>query len=130
MIKNKFHWVYLPWKSIMRTQWQSCGEAHTYHPRKSTIFQLILEFWIKKFFCFFFFFVLLGSNMQHVEVPRLGVQSELYLLAYTTAIATGDPSHICNLHHSSQQHQILNPLSETSETMNGVLMDASQICFC
>ena len=32
--------------------------------------------------------------------------------AYTTATAMWDLSHICNLHHSSQQCQILNPLSE------------------
>ena len=47
-----------------------------------------------------------------MEVPRLGVESELQLLACTTAAATQDPSQVCNLHHSSQQHQILNLLSE------------------
>ena len=35
-----------------------------------------------------------------MEVPRLGVESELQLPAYTTATATPDPSHVCNLHHS------------------------------
>ena len=44
--------------------------------------------------------VFLGPHLWYMEVPRLGVQSELYLLAYTTATATPDPSHICNLHHS------------------------------
>ena len=34
------------------------------------------------------------------------------LLAYTTATATQDTSHICDVHHSSQQHWILNLLSE------------------
>ena len=29
-----------------------------------------------------------------MEVPRLGVESELQLLAYTTGTATRDPSHI------------------------------------
>ena len=47
-----------------------------------------------------------------MEVPRLGVKSELQLPAYTTATATQDPSHICDLRHSSPQHRILNPLSE------------------
>ena len=52
--------------------------------------------------------------MRHMEVPELGVRSELQLPAYTTAIATAtpDPGCICNLHHSSQQRRILNPLSE------------------
>ena len=45
-----------------------------------------------------------------MQVPRLGVKSELQLLTYARATATPDPSHVCNLHHSSQQHWILNPL--------------------
>ena len=46
-----------------------------------------------------------------MEVPWLGFQMELQLPAYTTAIATRDPSHVCDLHCSSGQHQIFNPLS-------------------
>ena len=47
-----------------------------------------------------------------MEVPRLGVvELELQLLAYTTAIAMQDLSHICDLHHSSWQCWILNLLS-------------------
>ena len=42
-------------------------------------------------------------------------QLELQLLTYATATATQDPSHVCNLHHSSQQHQVLNPLSEARD---------------
>ena len=38
-------------------------------------------------FCFCLF-VLLGLHLQHMEVPRLGVQSELLLLAYTRDTAT------------------------------------------
>ena len=47
-----------------------------------------------------------------MEVPRLGVESELQLLAYVTAIATQDPSHVCNLYHSLQQRWMLNPVIE------------------
>ena len=64
---------------------------------------------------FFFFFVFLGLHLQRMEVPKLGVKLELQLPAYATATATPDLSHICNLHHSSQQHQILSPLSETRD---------------
>ena len=56
--------------------------------------------------------IFLGPHPQHVEVPRLGVESELELLAYATATAAWDPSLICDLHHSSWQSQILNPLSK------------------
>ena len=77
----------------------------------------------------FLFFCFLGPYVQHMEVPRLGVKSELQLLAYTTATATQDPSHICSLHHSSQQCRILNPLIEARDpTCN--FMDTSRIRFC
>ena len=64
-----------------------------------------------------------------MEVPRLGVKSEPQLPAYPTATAMPDPSCICDLHHSSWQHQILNPLSDAwDQTRN--LMFPSRICFC
>ena len=63
----------------------------------------------------FFFFVFLAPYPQHMKVPRLGVDSELQLLAYTTATAAPDPSRIFDLHHSLQQCQILNPLSKARD---------------
>ena len=61
-----------------------------------------------------------------MEVPRLGVKSELQPPAYTTAMR--DPSHVCDLHHSPQQCQILNPLSEARDRTR-ILQDTSQIRF-
>ena len=46
------------------------------------------------------FFCFLGPYLWHMEVPRLGVESEQQLLAYTTATATPDPSWVCNLYHT------------------------------
>ena len=40
--------------------------------------------------------------------------------------ATGDPSHICDLCHSSQQHRILNPLSKARDRTR-ILMDVSGV---
>ena len=54
------------------------------------------------FLFFFFFSCFLGLHPQHMEVPRLQVESEIQLLTYTRATATCDLSHICDLHHSSQ----------------------------
>ena len=50
-----------------------------------------------------------------MEVPRLGVNSELQLPTHITATATWDLSPLCNLHHSVWQRQILNPLSEARD---------------
>ena len=73
-------------------------------------------------------FVFLGPHLWHTDVPRLEVESELELPAYPTAIAKPDPSFICDLHHSSWQIQILNPLSEARD-QTCILMDTSQIHF-
>ena len=74
------------------------------------------------FLSIFFLFVFLGPYMQHMEAPRLGVESKLQLLAYATATAVPDPSSICDLYHSSRQCWVLNPLSETRDR-TCVLMD-------
>ena len=57
-----------------------------------------------------FFFFLGPHPWHHMEVPRLGVKSELQLPAYPTAAAMQDPSCVCKLHHSSWQRRIPNPL--------------------
>ena len=74
----------------------------------------------------FIYFCLLGPHLQYMEVPRLGVKSELQLPAHTTATAAWDPSRVCDLHHSSRQRQILNPLSEARDWTR-VLIDTSWI---
>ena len=63
-----------------------------------------------------------------MDIPRLGVKSELLPLAYATATATSDLNQVCKLHHSTQQRQILNPLSEARD-QTYVLMDTSPIHF-
>ena len=80
------------------------------------------------FFFFFSFFIFLGLHLQHMEVPRLGAESELRLPAYATVTAMPDPSRVCELHHSSQQCRIHKPLSKARD-QTFFLMDASQICF-
>ena len=61
-----------------------------------------------------------------MEVPRLGDKLELQLVAYTTATAMQDPSHVYDLCHSSRQHQILNPLSKARDQTH-ILRDPSQV---
>ena len=95
------------WKTQARDQ--TCATAVT-----------ILNF-IYLFICF------LGLRPRHIAVPRLGVQLELQLPAYATA--TSDLSHVCNLHHSSLQRGILNPLSEARDQTCNLLIP-SWICFC
>ena len=46
----------------------------------------------------FIYLVFLGQNVQHMEVPRIAVQSELQLPACATATAMLEPSFGCYLH--------------------------------
>ena len=77
-------------------------------------------------FTFFVVVVFLGPHPRHMEVPRLEAESELQLLASTTATAMQDPSHVWDLHHCSRQHWILNPLSE-ARYWTRILMDTSRV---
>ena len=80
------------------------------------------KFLLKKFFfCFF------RATPWHMEVPRLGVELELQLPAYGTAIAMQYLSCVCDLHHSSWQYRFLNPLSEARDCTH-ILMDPSWVC--
>ena len=74
----------------------------------------------------FFFFLSLEPHPQYMEVPRLWVESELQVPAYTTATAAPDLSHICNLCHSLRQCRILNSLSEAGDPAR-ILMVPSPI---
>ena len=60
-----------------------------------TVLVTTIHFWLKHQHIFPFVLYL-----WHMEVPRLGVKSQLQLWAYTTATAMLDLSHICDLHRS------------------------------
>ena len=71
------------------------------------------------------FIYLLGLHLGHKEVPRLGDESELHLLAYTTATATPDLSHVCDLLTGYGNAGSFNPLSKARDTH--ILIDTSWI---
>ena len=81
------------------------------------------EIYVHTFFCFFFVSPPTAAPTAY-EGPRLEVKWELQLPAYTTATTTPDPSCVCDLHHSSWQRRILNPLSKDRDWIR-VLR-----CFC
>ena len=94
--------------------------------KAATLFLFFSFFFLSFFFSFFFFSCFSGPHPRHIEVPRLGVKLELHLPAYTTATATQDSSRVCDLHHSSWQHWILNPLNE-ARVQTRILMDPSWV---
>ena len=68
----------------------------------------IEQVWFILFYLYLYIFS--GPQVQHMEVPGLGVESELQLPGYVTGTATQDPNCLCNLQHSSRQCQLCNPL--------------------
>ena len=102
-------WWYFSWGIFLREAWWYGGKPHI---GIGIILSLFLLF--------------LGLHPQHMEVSRQGVVLELQLPAYTTATTTSNLSHVWDLHHSSQQCCILNPLSEARD-WNCVLIDTSQV---
>ena len=87
----------------------------------STSYQLRM-FSPLNFTSFFVCFSFGGLCLSHMEVPRLGDELELQLLA----TETWDLSHICNLHSSLWQWQILNSLMKARDETR-ILMDTSQV---
>ena len=84
-----------------------------------------VRIWAIDLCCAYLFFCFSDLHLRHMEVPRLGVEKEVQLLAYATATATPDPSLVCDhLHHSSRKRGILNPLSEARDRTH-ILMDTS-----
>ena len=71
-----------------------------------------------------FIFCFLGLHPRHMEVPRLGAQ-----LGATAASQHHSHSHVCDLHHSSQQHWSLNLLREARDRTH-ILMGTSRIHVC
>ena len=75
------------------------------------------------------FLSFLRPYLWHMNVPRLRIKSELQLLAYATAAR--DLSLVFDLHHSSRQrwmpNPLGNPLSEARDRTQ-VLMDTSWVC--
>ena len=68
-----------------------------------------LFYFIFSSFSFVFFF--LGLHLRHIEVPRLGVKSELQLMAYITATVGS-----------------FNPLIQARDGTR-ILMHTSQVCY-
>ena len=102
----------------------SSSSSTTAHHFLSFSFHFSTLFAFSVLFCCF-----LGPHPQHMEVPRLGVELELQLLAYTAATAKQDPSCMCDLHHSLWQHWIPNLLSEAKDG-TWILMNTSRTGFC
>ena len=80
-------------------------------------------------FYFALFSSFLGPHLWYMKVPSLTPELELQLLIYTTATAMPDPSCVCDLHHSSWQHKIINSLSKARD-WTGILTDASCVRYC
>ena len=83
----------------------------------------------ESFFLLLLLFFLFRAAPATYGSSQAGVELELQLSAYTTAPERWNPSHACDLHHNSQQRQILNPLSEARDQTPNLTVP-SWIRFC
>ena len=78
-----------------------------------------------------FFFVGGGDLISGMwRFPGQGVELELEPPAYTTATAMQDLSHVHDLHHSSQQHQIFSPLSKARDQTHNPMVTSQTHFHC
>ena len=111
---DRASWGAWDWQQCRTPIWrkESCcpqAPANTEHPPSAL--QTLLEYFVLK-----------------KGVPAANGSSQARGRIRATAIATWGPSCICNLPHSSRQHQILNSLSKTRDQIC-ILMDASRVCY-
>ena len=105
------------------------------HLLKRPLYPLICLCWksvvhvfLGPLFCWVFLFVSLfvfclsGRHLKRMEILKLGVEMQLQLPAYATAIAMQDLSHVWDLEWSSWQCQVLNPLSEARDWTCNVMV--------
>ena len=85
---------------------------------------VIIFSWLR--YCLFFFFLMLFRATPAVR--KFPGERSYQSYSYTTVTAMQDPSHICDLHHSSRQRCILNPLSKARDRIH-ILMDSRWIPF-
>ena len=111
----------IKWKLNLKNGYSSSSTRMHGRIQQKAITQLLSHISISLFFS-------LVSHLQHMQVPRLGVESELQLPAYITDTAMSDLSHLYDLYLSSRQCRILNLLSEARD-WTCILMDTSVVCY-
>ena len=117
-------------RNLSQRTFDNLIKSMDFFPQKKTHKHKMLHKTSGNFLIFFsFFFPLLGPNQRHMEVPRLGVKSQFQLPAYASATATPDLSLFCDLHCSSWQCGILNPLNG-ARYQTCILMDISRVHYC
>ena len=101
--------ILFSWLCHYQLPFLTCG----HDPLHASVCSLHKKLWILFIYCLFVCF--LGPHLWHIEVPKLRIELELQLPAYTTATATLDLSCVCELHHSSWQRQIPNSSSKVRD---------------
>ena len=95
---STFHQMTWTWK-VTQLPWPEYLYVRLCFSEKQFLSNTPSSFILFYFILFYFilFFVILGLQLKHMEVPRLGVKSELQLLASTTATVMQDLSCVCDL---------------------------------
>ena len=88
-----------------------------------------LCFFLAFFFFFFFFFCLFRATPRAYGSSQAGGQIGAVGPSLHHSTAMPDPNHVCDLHHSPPQCQILKPLSKARD-QTCVFTGTSWVCYC
>ena len=93
---------------------------------------VLLNFWTYLFFIYWGF-IYLFIYFRSPLIAQGSYQARGWIRAAPAGLhhshSNADLSCVCNLHHSSWQHLILNPLMEARD-WTWVFMDPSRVCYC
>ena len=126
---KKFYFQFIQCFFLITKGYQILSNA-TSEPTEMSMWSLsfILLTWYTTWI-HFFLFCLFRATPAACGSSQARVESEMQLPTYTTATAMSNPSLICNLHHSSWPHQILNPLRE-ARNYTCIFKDTSWVRCC
>jgi len=122
-IKASFLWCIIFFKCVCEFNlliffWET---SHLYS--SCTLVYSFLFLWYPYLVSFFlFFFFCLFAISWAAPVAYGGSQARGLIRAVARATATLDPSRVCNLHHSSQQCRIVNPLSKGRDRTHNLMV--------
>ena len=109
------------------TVWECLGQESNQHHSSGNMGSL--THWVSKELPIIDFVYLFVCLFRAASTAYGNSQARSQIRAVPTiATASPDPSHVCNLHHSSRQHQIFNTLIEARDGTRG-LMDSNWICY-
>ena len=125
-VKTYSFWYYDPRDHIQFSYSRTLSKTGSIHFLKTFYITCLESNYAKSLFIYFLSFrAAPGAHGGSQARGWIGAVAP----AYATDTATPDPNCICNLHHSSRQRRILNPLTKARDRICVLMDTTTKICF-